>query len=280
MLRPRPARTCAAPPKTCAAATACSPPAACSTPAALGLAAALGEASLPIRRKPTVAVFTTGDELRPPGSQLGPGQIYDSNRVLLQALLLAEGLEPVAWPVLPDEPGRVAAALRDAAESFDVVLYLRRRVRGREGFPAGAVRGTGRGAFLESAHAPGHARAGGAAGQGACSWRCLAIPSRCSPPSSPWGGACSTACRGAAQPRPRRYARLAAAIHKRHDRLEFLRGELSCDETGQWLALPNPADGSHRLRAAAEANALIVVPEGAGEWPAGSVLEVLPLAAG
>src|SRR5207342_1112523 len=83
---------------------------------------------------------------------------------------------------------------------------------------------------------------------------------------------------GRREPRPRRYARLAAPIRKRHDRLEFLRGELVCDETGQWLATPNPSDGSHRLRAAAEANALIVVPEGAGEWPAGSVLEVLPLA--
>ena len=39
----------------------------------------------------------------------------------------------------------------------------------------------------------------------------------------------------------------------------------------------NPADGSHRLRVVAESNALIVVPEGAGQWPAGAVLEVLPL---
>ena len=43
------------------------------------------------RRKPTVAVFTTGDELQPPGSALAPGQIYDSNRVLLQTLLIADG---------------------------------------------------------------------------------------------------------------------------------------------------------------------------------------------
>ena len=66
-------------------------------------------------------------------------------------------------------------------------------------------------------------------------------------------------------------------IRKKHERLEFLRGHLSCDESGRWLVDPNPADGSHRLRAAADSNALIVVPEGAGEWAAGSVLEVLPL---
>ena len=62
--------------------------------------------------------------------------------------------------------------------------------------------------------------------------------------------------------------------------IAFLRGSLSCDETGGWNVAPNPADGSHRLRAAAQANALIVVPEGAGEWGQGSVLEVLPLERG
>jgi molybdopterin molybdotransferase len=80
--------------------------------------------------------------------------------------------------------------------------------------------------------------------------------------------------------RPRLRARLLAPIHKRHDRLEFLRGALHCDEQGCWQVAPNPADGSHRLRAAAESNALIVVPEGAGEWPAGALLEVLPLGEG
>ena len=78
----------------------------------LSLAASLGHHDLPVRRRPTVAVFTTGDELRAPGQPLAPGEIYDSNRVLLQALLIAEGYEPVAWPMLPDDPdahGRRAA---------------------------------------------------------------------------------------------------------------------------------------------------------------------------
>jgi molybdopterin molybdotransferase len=75
-------------------------------PSHVSLAAALGAHDLPVRRRPTVAVFTTGDELRAPGQALAPGEIHDSNRPLLQSLLLAEGLEPVAWPVLPDEPPR------------------------------------------------------------------------------------------------------------------------------------------------------------------------------
>jgi molybdopterin molybdotransferase len=85
---------------------------------------------------------------------------------------------------------------------------------------------------------------------------------------------------GRAEPRPRLRARLSAPITKKNDRLEFLRGALHCDDSGHWQVAPNPADGSHRLRAAAESNALIVVPEGAGEWPAGALLEVLPLGEG
>jgi len=77
-------------------------------------------------------------------------------------------------------------------------------------------------------------------------------------------------------PRPRLRARLTADVAKGHDRLEFLRGVLACDESGQLQVTPNPADGSHRLRAAAQSNALVVLGEGAGQWPAGTLMDVLP----
>jgi molybdopterin molybdotransferase len=249
------------------------------TPAAIGLAAALGEATLRVHRRPTVAVFTTGDELRPPGSHLGPGEIFDSNRALLQTLLVAEGFEPVAWPVLPDDPARIEAALRDVADSFDVVISCGAVSAGEKDFLPALLAAEGSIHFWKVRMRPGMpvlaARLGNA--------QFLGLPGN---PVSvlatflTLGRRLLDGLQGRREPRPRRYARLAAPIRKRHERLEFLRGELYCDDGGQWLATPNPADGSHRLRAAAEANALIVVPEGAGEWPAGSVLEVLPLAFG
>ena len=246
------------------------------TPAMLGLAAALGLANVRAHRRPTVAVFTTGDELRPPGSQLGPGQIFDSNRVLLQTLLLAEGFEPVAWPVLPDEPARIAAALGDAAESFDVIITCGGVSAGEKDFlPAWLVE-QGSVHFWKVRMRPGMPVLAGRIGQA----QFLGLPGN---PVSvlatflTLGRRLLDGLQGRSEPRPRFYARLAGAIIKRHERLEFLRGELACDPQGQWLATPSPADGSHRLRAAAAANALIVVPEGASEWPVGSVLEVLPL---
>ena len=80
----------------------------------LGLVAALGLPGVRVQRKPTVAVFTTGDELRPPGVVLAPGQIYDSNRALLQTLLAAESpiiqymASPWGWVVSDDIAGLVA----------------------------------------------------------------------------------------------------------------------------------------------------------------------------
>ena len=74
-------------------------------------------------------------------------------------------------------------------------------------------------------------------------------------------------------------ARLAAPFVKKHERLEFLRGRLAVDGAGQLVATPDPADGSHRLRAAAGADALLVLPEGARDFAAGDLVDVLPLSA-
>ncbi|WP_210645161.1 MULTISPECIES: gephyrin-like molybdotransferase Glp [unclassified Pseudomonas] len=90
-------------------------------PIELGLAASLGCASLEVVRKVRVAVLSTGDELVEPGQALGPGQIYNSNRVLLCGWLQRLGCEVVDAGILPDD---LPATRERLAKLLDVDLIL------------------------------------------------------------------------------------------------------------------------------------------------------------
>ena len=244
-------------------------------PPHLSLAAALGLPELEVTRRPTVAVFTSGDELRPPGQALAPGEIHDSNRVLLQTLLIAEGYEPVSPPVLPDDPARMAAALRDASFAFDLIITCGGVSAGEKDHLPELLREFGEVHFWKVQMKPGMPVLFGRLDDALL----LGLPGN---PVSvlatflTLGRDLLAAMQGQADAPPRWRARLAAPIEKSHARLEFMRGDLSCDATGQLLVRPNPAVASHRLRAAADANALICLPEGAGHYAVGDVVDVLP----
>ncbi len=90
-------------------------------PVELGLAASLGCAVLVVRRRPRVAVVSTGDELVEPGQPLGPGQIYNSNRSLLCAWLQRLGCEVRDAGILPDDAQRTREALAALGDA-DLVL--------------------------------------------------------------------------------------------------------------------------------------------------------------
>src|SRR5690606_4550299 len=81
----------------------------------LGLAASVGLASLPVLRRPRVAVFFTGDELAMPGEPLKPGAIYNSNRFLLRGLLENLGCEIADYGIVPDTLAATRDTLRQAA---------------------------------------------------------------------------------------------------------------------------------------------------------------------
>ncbi|AXK52973.1 MULTISPECIES: molybdopterin molybdotransferase MoeA [Pseudomonas] len=86
-----------------------------------GLAASLGCAELEVLRRVRVAVLSTGDELVEPGQPLGPGQIYNSNRVLLCSWLKRLGCEVLDAGILPDD---LPATRQRLAELGDVDLIL------------------------------------------------------------------------------------------------------------------------------------------------------------
>ncbi|QWP75027.1 molybdopterin molybdotransferase MoeA [Lysobacter sp. K5869] len=249
------------------------------TPPRVSLAASLGLSSLPVRRQPTVAVFTSGDELVEPGMPLRPGQIYDSNRDLLMGLLRADGLEPTAWPRLPDDAKQVEIALRDAACAFDLVFTCGAVSAGEKDHIPAVLGQFGQIHFWKVKMRPGMPLLLASMDQA----RFLGLPGN---PVSvlatylSFGRAVIDGLQGRAEPRPKLRARLVGGIEKTHPRREFVRARLRSDDDGVLWTDPNPATGSHRLRAAADSDALMVVPEGPQQLREGAVVEVWPYALG
>ncbi len=91
-------------------------------PADLGLLASLGQAEVSVYRRPRVAFFSTGDELRTLGHVLGEGEIYDSNRYTLHAMLERLGVDIVDLGVVADQPDALRTQFRRAAQDSDVVI--------------------------------------------------------------------------------------------------------------------------------------------------------------
>ena len=243
--------------------------------ARISLLAAVGLHDVSCTTRPTVAIFTSGDELQSPGQPLQPGQIYDSNRVLLQNLLLAEGLEPVAWPVLPDDPARIETALKDAAFSFDVVITCGGVSAGEKDYLPAFLQEHGQIHFWKVRMKPGMPLLFGQVGNTLF----LGLPGN---PVSVLATFLSLGRRlldglqGRGEPRSLLRAQLSQSINKQHARLEFMRGDLHIDNQGMISVTPNAATGSHRLRAAAESNALIMLPEGEGTIAGGAMMRVIP----
>ena len=88
----------------------------------IGLAASVGLERLSVFRRLKVAVFSSGDELRQPGEALGFGQLYDSNRRMILALVQGLGCEPMDMGCIPDQFEETRDRLREASAHADALL--------------------------------------------------------------------------------------------------------------------------------------------------------------
>lgn len=245
------------------------------TPVRVSLAAALGNADLAVAQRPTVAVFSTGDELAEAGVPLQPGQRYDSNRDLLMGLLRGLGLEPVAWPRLAGDRQRVETALRDAASAFDVVIATGGVSAGQDDVLPSLLQAHGHVHFWKVRMKPAMPLLFGALDKALM----LGLPAN---PVSvlaaflALGRPVLDGLQGRAEPRPRFIARLASDWDKPHALPELLRGRLRCGDDGVLLVEPEIAEALHPLRGAAQSDALLVLESGARQYLAGTPVAVLP----
>jgi molybdopterin molybdotransferase len=91
-------------------------------PGALSLIASTGVDTLPVNRRPRLSLLSTGSELIEPGQPLQPGQIHDSNGVLLESLARREGVEVLGRTRIADELEATLNALDQASRSADVII--------------------------------------------------------------------------------------------------------------------------------------------------------------
>lgn len=90
----------------------------------LTVLAACGFERVPIHARPRVALLANGSELRLPGQPLAPGQIHESNRVMLDALVRGAGGVPVPLDIVPDDLKRIHETLLTGLENSDLVVTL------------------------------------------------------------------------------------------------------------------------------------------------------------
>ena len=244
------------------------------SPWAVGAIAAVGRSSVQCARRPRVAVLATGSELRPPGEQLGPGEIYESNTLLLAAQLAEAGAEVEALqPVADDEHATRRALERGLA--FDVLITSGGVSVGRHDLvrPALAALGAEE-VFWRVAVKPGKPVAFAVRGAALV----FGLPGN--PVSSLVGfelfvRPAVLALQGASDPGPRwQPGRLAAAVRRDGARDQLVRARRRFDG-GVVLLEPVRGQESHMIARAAGADSLVLVRRGEGELAAGDAVDYL-----
>ena len=251
------------------------------TAAHIGVLANVGAAEVRAVPRPRVGVLSTGDELVPPAQALGPGQIHDSNRPMLLALVADAGFEPVDLGLAPDDEAAIAGALTDATASCDAVLTSGGVSMGDVDLVRVVLDRLGEMRWMQIAIRPAKPFAFGLVGDRSTpvlglpgnpvsslvSFELLARPALRRLAGHPDGAIL----------RPATPAVAGDAFARRPDgKVHYARVRLARGADGRLVATSAGAQGSHQLTATARADGLAVLPDGDG-IPAGAPLEVLVL---
>ena len=242
----------------------------------LGMLAAAGIAQVTVIPKPTVAVLSTGNELIELGQTPGPGQIINSNLYVLEACLQAEGCGVLSLGVARDDiesisrkvseglqadmivsTGGVSAGdhdcVKDALQQYDFRLGFW-KVRIKPGKPV----------LFGTIHEKPVFGLPGNPASASASFELFVLP------------ALRRLAGFAEALQPRLSAMLTRDVRGNKERQRFLWGSLK-EECGCYDFIPSSRQGSGQARSMHQAHALMSVPIGTLDVPAGSVVEVIPI---
>ena len=246
--------------------------------AELGLAASLGIGELQVRRRPRVAFFSTGNELRPIGQPLGNGEIYDSNRYTLWGMLTRLGCEVIDMGVVRDEPSLIEAAFREAASKADAVITTGGVSVGEADYTKGMMARLGEVEFWTLAMRPGRPMAFGRVSDGEKTALLFGLPGNPVAVMVTFyffvrGALLAMAGRKDTE-LPMLRAPAAMPMKKKTGRTEYLRGILA-NTAGEWRVSLTGPQGSGILNSMSQANCFVVLRHEQGNVAAGELVDVL-----
>src|SRR4051812_9667258 len=244
-------------------------------PAELGLIASLGIGEVAVYRPLRVAFFSTGDELKGIGTQLGEGEIYDSNRYTLHGMLTRLGCETLDMGVVRDDPKLIEQAFREAAASADVVITSGGVSVGEADFVKSMLAQLGEVVFWKIAMKPGRPLAYGKIGAA----HFFGLPGN---PVSvmvtfyQFVRDALLVLMGAhpVAPIPTFTATCTARLKKAPGRTEFQRGVLARGADGRLEVRPTGEQGSGILKSMSDANCFIILGDTTGNIEPGTTVEV------
>ena len=245
--------------------------------AGVGFLASCGITEVPTYRRPRVAVIAIGSELVAPTEVPAPGKIRNSNSYALAACAQAAGAVPAVLPIVEDTHEALAAAVRDAAVSYDFVVTSGGASNGDFDFIKPVVEELGQLLMTTVNMRPGKAQTFGLVD----GTPVFGLPGN---PAAAYVGF-EMIVRPALRKmqgfsrfeRPVVKARLSTDAKKRDPRRIFLRSTLSKDEAGDYVVTPAKNQSSGLFGPIQRSNCMAILPEGLESRTAGSVVECVLL---
>ena len=243
-------------------------------PVELALLATVGAARPLVSKRPRVAVMATGDELQPPETlELAPGQIRESNRPLMRALIAEAGAEVLDFGIVRDTEEELTSALDEASRTADAIVTSGGVSMGEYDLIKQVLKDQGDVAFWQVAMQPAKPFAFGHIGgvplfglPGNPVSVMVAFEQFARPALLKMQGANSLS-------RPRIRVRLGEALSTDPAKVVFVRVGLTLDEDGV-VATSAGGQASNVLSAVAAADGLAVVPVGVSDLERGDVVDV------
>ena len=228
----------------------------------VALAAALGITELEVRRRLTVAIFSTGDEVVEPGTPLPRAGVYDANRFLLRELLERLGARVTDLGILADDPAPLAQALRQAAGAHDLIVTSGGVSTGEADYVRDAVEAIGSLVFWRVAIKPGRPVALGVIrAEGGDSAAFVGLPGNPVAVFVTFVRVVKVLLRRLSGARAQALVplpvRVGFAYKKKKDRREYVRVSLVRTAAGELEAVKHPQDGAGILTSLTQTDGLL-----------------------